>query len=444
MHIPEVAPRLEELFGRIDLNKALPRILAAGSTVAVDGEYPHWDELRHRTPPTGLTPEEWWLGIKLARGNLGRPVPLRGMDGRAFSYCPIDDVLETLQWIDQHAGGEILVSEGVIDQGNRSRYLVSSMMEEAITSSQLEGATSTRRVAKDMLRTGRAPRDRSERMILNNFRAMTRISEVAKQPLTVDLICELHRILTQGTLDNPSAAGRPQQPGEVRVGVYDPENRLVHTPPPADELAERMNAMCRFANGDSSSGFVHPVIRAILLHLWLAYDHPFEDGNGRTARALFYWSMMSSGYWMFEYLSISRILRGASAQYARSFLFVETDDLDATYFIRYQLSVVRRAVHDLTEYLRRTMGEVRKTVHLLRESTLNHRQVALLTHALAHADAEYTVHSHSTIHRVTNQCARTDLLDLEARGYLRRNQVGKKFVFHPASDVPALIAAGNG
>jgi Fic family protein len=441
MRLPTTAPTLGELFARIDLNDRIPKVFEARLSVAVDGEYPHWDELRHRTPPPGLSTEEWWMGIKLARSNLGRPLPLVGTNGAPFRYCLTDGALEVLHWIDQHAGGEILVSEGITDPANRSRYLVSSLMEEAITSSQLEGATSTRKVAKDMLRTGRAPRDRSERMIMNNFRAMSRISEVADRPLTPDLVYELHRILTEGTLDDPESAGRPQQEGEIRVGVYDPDGTLVHTPPPAAELSSRLVAMCLFANGKSGIGFVHPVVRAILLHLWLAYDHPFEDGNGRTARALFYWSMLSSNYWMFEYLSISRILHSAPAKYARSFLYVETDELDATYFVLYQLSVIQRAIDDLMGYLRRSMKDVRQTVQLLRESTLNHRQVALLTHAIGHSNAEYTTRSHSTIHRVTEQSARTDLLDLEARGFLRHMKVGKKFVFNPVVDLAQRIAA---
>ena len=443
MRLPPTAPTLLELLTKIDLNDRLPKIFETWRSPTVEGEYPHWEQLRHRTPPTGLSREEWWMAIKFGRRNIGRPLPLRGPNGTPFGYCLTDETLETLHWIDQHAGGEILVSEGITDPGNRSRYLVSSLMEEAITSSQLEGATSTRKVAKDMHRTGRAPRDRSELMILNNYRAMTRISEVAKQPLTPELVYELHRILTEGTLDDPDSAGRPQQPGEVRVGVYDTEGQRVHNPPPADEFPARMDAMCGLANGESGGGFIHPVVRAILLHLWLAYDHPFEDGNGRTARALFYWSMLSSGYWMFEYISISRILRGAPSRYARSFLYVETDELDATYFVLYQLSVIRRAINDLMEYLRRSIREVRQTERLLHESTLNHRQIALLTHALRHPDAEYTVRSHSTIHRVTGQSARTDLLDLEARGLLGRRQVGKKFVFNPASDLSQRIPAAG-
>ncbi|MGD0018904.1 MAG: Fic family protein [Candidatus Limnocylindrales bacterium] len=430
---------MQELLPKIDLNQRLPVILAARLAPTVDGEYSHWDQLRHRTPPAGFSLDEWWMAIKFARNHIGRALPFQGTNGAPFGYCLTDEILETLRWIDQHGGGQILVSEGVTDPSARSRYLVSSLMEEAITSSQLEGATSTRKVAKDMLRTGRSPRDRSERMILNNYRAMTRISDVAKHPLTPDLVYELHRILTEGTLDDPASAGRPQLPGEVRVGVYDPDGQLVHSPPPAEQLPARMDAMCRFANGETGGGYLHPVVRSILLHLWLAYDHPFEDGNGRTARALFYWSMLSSGYWMFEYLSISRILQAAPSRYARSFLYVETDELDTTYFVLYQLSVIRRAIDDLMTYLRRSREEVRQTERLLRESTLNNRQIALLTHALRHADAEYTVRSHLTIHRVTSQSARTDLLDLENRGLLVRRQVGKKFVFNPAADLSTRI-----
>ncbi|MGA3058512.1 MAG: Fic family protein [Candidatus Limnocylindrales bacterium] len=440
MRLPATAPTLEQLFERIDLNERLPRIFEAVASPTVDGEYPHWDDLRRRRPPEGLTLEEWWLGIKYARVNLARAFPLQDPAGKPFDYCLTDEALSILHWIDQHGAGEILVSEEVPEPADRSRYLVSSLIEEAITSSQLEGATSSRRVAKEMLRSGRAPRDRSERMILNNYRAMTRIAGFASQPLTPELVYELHRILTEHTLDDRASAGRPQQPGEVRVGVFDPEGLRVHTPPPAEQLPARMDAMCRFANGQADKGFVHPVVRAILLHLWLAYDHPFEDGNGRTARAIFYWSMLHSGYWMFEYVSISRILHGAPARYARSFLYTETDERDATYFLIHGLSVMRRAIDELLEYLRRKMREVHQTVGLLRQSTLNHRQVALLTHALRHSDAEYTVRSHSTSHRVTPQSARTDLLDLERRGMLARRQVGKRFVFSPVADLAARVA----
>jgi len=439
VRIPQRAPTPADLFPRIDLNDRLPAIFGAGAGPTVRGEYRHWDEIRRQPPPSGLSREEWWLAIKLARNSSFRTLPLLGVDWSPFRYYLTDEALELLHWIDQQAGGQILVSEGVTDRGDRNRYLVSSIIEEAITSSLLEGATATRRVAKEMLRSGRRPRDRSERMILNNYRAMTRIAEFASQPLTPELVNTLHRIITEDTLDDPTAAGRPQQPGETRVQVFDPDGQVVHKPPPAEELDDRIAAMCAFANGQSGGGFLHPVIRAILLHLWLAYDHPFEDGNGRTARALFYWSMLAAGYWMFEYISISRIIYGASAQYARAFLYTETDELDATYFVLNQLSVIRRAIDELMSHLRRKMQETRQTLQLLRQSTLNHRQVALVTHALRHPEAEYTARSHSTSHRVTEQSGRTDLLALEQGGFLERRQIGKRFVLYPVPNLADVI-----
>jgi Fic family protein len=315
-------------------------------------------------------------------------------------------------------------------------------MEEAIASSQLEGASTTRRVAKEMLRTGRGPRDISERMILNNYRAIMRVGTLRDEPLTPERVLELHRIVTDGTLEDPDSGGRLQRPGEERVAVYDPvDNTLLHAPPPADQLPDRLEQLCRFANGDPPEPFIHPVIRAIVVHLWLAYDHPFEDGNGRTARALFYWVMASQGYWLTEYLSISRLLNRAPAQYRRAFLLTETDELDATYFIAYQLEIVIRSIEELHSYLRSKMRELQQTERLVRRSGLNHRQLALLGHALRHPDADYTYQSHAMSHRVVRQSARRDLLELADEGYLQQRRVGRTVHFRPVENLAERVSA---
>lgn len=434
MRLPESAPSFADLIARPGLSSSLPRVLSEVSSPLVGGRYMHWDDVRRRTPPAGLTSEQWWLGIVAARQPALRDIPLRAADGRRFHYSLPDPVLELLHWIDQHASGEVMVSETIRDPGDRRRYLVNSLIEEAITSSQLEGASATRQVAKEMLRSGRPPRDRAERMILNNYEAMTELRGLTGQPLTAGVVFQLHRTLTHGTLDNPDAAGRLQGPDEERVRVEWSDGTVTHVPPPATGLPARLDAMCAYANG-GGEGFTHPVVRAILLHLWLAYDHPFEDGNGRTARALFYREMLVRGYWLFEYVSISRLLLKAPIQYGLSFLHTETDNFDATYFLLYQLGILKRAVEELLAYLVRKMAEVRQTESLLRRTDLNHRQIALLTNALRHGDAVYTVHSHSEGHRVTRQSARTDLADLERRGFLERRVVGRRFEYFPARDL---------
>ena len=201
-----------------------------------------------------------------------------------------------------------------------------------------------------MIRENRQPRNRGERMILNNFLTMQHVGELRDQPLSQDLIFEIHRRVTQNTLDDPTAAGRRRMHDEYRV-VADDSGEVFHRPPPERQLRDRMTAMCEFANGRTPEGFIHPVIRSIVLHFWLAYDHPFVDGNGRTARCVFYWSMLRHRYWLFEYVSISRIILRGPAQYGRAFLHTETDDNDLTYFIIYHLEVINKAIAELFDYV---------------------------------------------------------------------------------------------
>ena len=153
-----------------------------------------------------------------------------------------------------------------------------------------------------MIRTGRPPRTNGERMILNNYRTMQRVAEWKELPLDAALLFEMHRMVTDRTLEDPAAAGRLRKADEPITVQDDITGEVYHYPPPAGSLPTRLQALCDFANAGTSTAahpptrFVHPVVRAILLHFWLAYDHPFVDGNGRTARALFYWSMLRQGY----------------------------------------------------------------------------------------------------------------------------------------------------
>jgi Fic family protein len=404
-------------------------------------DYLPWDKLRYKTPPDGLTHEEWWLTTKMSRQAMQRKLPLTDAKGGSFTYALTDEILKAVEEINRDVSGHIGVEDQVPDASMRDRYIINSLMEEAITSSQLEGASTTRPVAKEMIRSGREPRTRDELMILNNYRAMQRIRDLRKSPLTSDRVLEIHRIVTDGTLDKPEAAGRLQLADEQRVAVYSYENDLLHSPPPADQLPDRLERLCEFANGDLDHTYVPPVVRAIILHFMIAYDHPFEDGNGRTARAVFYWSLLNSDYWLAEFLSISKILKAAPAKYARSFLYCEQDDNDLTYFIIYQLAVIRRAIKELHAYLARKLKEMQelKSSLIATPGEFNHRQLALLERAIKNPAAHYTALSHATSHAVARETARQDLLDLEQRGLLTKQRVGKGFVWTPHKELSRLL-----
>jgi Fic family protein len=438
----EPAPTTTELLARLDA-ESLVAALGVSPPLSDRERYLHWDKLRRLPPPQGLTSEQWWLQLKSARQDATRPLPLTDVDGNPFGYTLPDLILRHLHRVDQRAAGEVSMDEVVTSEREAGRrFIVNSLMEEAIRSSQLEGATTSRVAAKELLRTGREPRDRSERMIVNNYRAIQFVKEMGSE-LTPDAVLELHRIVTDGTLDNPAGAGRLQRPDEDRVVVFyrGEDGPPVHVPPPADQLPDRLAALCRFANeGDDGEPFVHPVIRAILLHFWLAYDHPFEDGNGRTARLLFFWLMHSRGYWLAEYLPISRLIRKAQGRYERAFLETETDGGDTTYFLIHQLGVIEQAVVDLHDYLQRKIAEQRDAeAHLSGFERLNGRQVALLTHAIRHPEQVYTYEGHAGSHRVTHETARSDLADLASRGLLARRPGGRAHRYEPPDDLPERL-----
>jgi Fic family protein len=438
--LPRKPPPLETLLAKGGpLSEAMPVLVQLASATHVE-RYLHWDELLHRRPPQDLSHDQWWLATKLARRAAGLSLPLLGADRHPFWFCQPPLLLKALHQIDQHAGASVMAPEAVTTASSRDRYLLSSLMEEAITSSQMEGAATTRDVAKAMIRSHRAPRDRSEQMILNNYRTMQRIRELKDQPLTPQLVLELHRLVSEKTLDDPADAGRLRPPG-MEVVVDDIYGTVFHVPPPAEELQQRLEQLCCFANAETPAAFIHPVTRAITLHFWLAYDHPFCDGNGRTARALFYWAMLHQGYWLFEFISISSVINKARGQYERSFLLSESDDNDLTYFLLAQVKVIQQAIINLHAYLERKAGEVGALQRSLEGMHgLNHRQLALLRHALRHAGFRYTVVSHQNSHGISNQTARSDLQKLAGLALLIPERDGKREIFRVPLDLASRVS----
>jgi len=444
MKMPRTPPDQDELVQKLiraDMQRFM-KILSTNGGPLQGNKYRHWDELIYLQPPGDLSHEEWWAGVKLSRSPLLKPLPFSDNRGMSFRVGMPDPALAMTHDIDRDACGQIQISEQVTNPATRDRYVMNSLIEEAITTSQLEGAATTGKVAKEMIRSGRKPRDKSERMVVNSYRAMQFIREVRNRQLSPKIVFELHRLVTDQTLENPEAAGRLRGPEEA-VAVYDPRDQsLLHEPPEAAALPARLAALCDFANHKTPDYFIHPVVRAIVLHFWLGYDHPFVDGNGRTARAIFYWSMLSQGYWLAEYLSISSILKRGPSKYMRAYLYTETDQGDLTYFLLFHLKVITRAIRELKAYLERKMIEFRQTSGLLRRSDrFNHRQIALLGHALRHPAAQYTIHSHRSSHNVVYQTARADLLDLVRAGLLELRKVGRVFYFMPHEDLADRIRA---
>ncbi len=431
MKLPINPPSFSDLLAKSSLDR-LTELFLALDNAPLRKDYLHGDKLIHLTPPGGITHEEWWLFLKSQRRFLYKNIPLRNAKAEPFRFALVDPIPEQLHFVDQNAGGHIGVAAPVLNSQTGDQYSLSSLVEEAITSSQLEGAATTRKVAKEMLLTQRPPTNRSERMIVNNFQTMRLITEIKEEPLTPELVFYIHRTVTENTLNDATAAGRFRN-AEEEIVVGTGEGIVYHVPPPASEMAGRMEVLCAFANGQTPDYFVHPVIRAIILHFWLAYDHPFVDGSGRTARALFYWAMLHHGDWLCEFISVSRILKMAKIKYERAFLYTETDDNDLTYFILYQLTVLHQAIDALHSHVKRKAAQQQESEQrLLGMRDFNSRQRVLLSHALRHPHFQYTIEGHKTIHNIVHQTARTDLLGLVERDLFTAQKSGRVWRFTPS------------
>jgi len=404
-----------------------------------DRDYLYWSDFKYLRMPEAVSPEDAWRYLKSVRSIGMRSTQIRDVHGDRFTYTLTNEVQRCLHVIDRDAAGAVGATSRIPKHGEQ-RYLISTLMEEAIASSQIEGASTTRRVAKDMLRTGRRPKDRSERMIFNNYQTITAVRNMASEPITVELLIRLQAMLTQDALDDPKDVGRLRS-ADDEIVVHDAATlSIVHVPPHAKQLEAELKRLCDYAN-EAAGPFEHPVIKAVALHFWLAYLHPFVDGNGRTARALFQLYMLKSGYWLFEYLSISRIMRRRRGQYDTAFIHSEVDACDMTYFLTFHLHAIETALQNLWKYLADRAEEDRAmSQRLARDHSLNHRQRALLGRAVEDQNVVFTIESHRVSHNVTYPTARSDLLELARRGYLSQVKEGRAFVFVPAPDLSERLS----
>ena len=442
--------RLGELRERVitnlmamDDDRRLPviAVLAGGLD---DPEYRPWEYYFRAEPvPEGLSREAWWYAVRTARASTSRPTPFVMKDGTRLTFNLPDRFLRLNEEITAQARGQVELPGEVATQGLRDRYLINSLYEEAITSSQMEGASTTRRDAKKMLREKKDPRDRSERMILNNFLALEYVRDHLGEELTPEFICGVHRIVTDGTLDEAEDAGRLQRQGEERIRIYGSEgdDQLLHVPPPAEELPERLKRLCDFANGvgEYATQYVPPLVRALVVHFMMVYDHYFVDGNGRTARVIAQWVMLREGFFLMDFVPVSRLLRKAPAKYARSFLEVEQDEGDLTYFLIWHAQIILRGICELHDYLARKSKEMEQVKHLLRLTDLNNRQIGVIEEALKDSAITVTAASHADKFRVTLQTAHADLRGLEDGGYLMRTKRGRSFEWYPVTDLQRRV-----
>lgn len=394
----------------------------------ISSEYYYWDKVKYLAPK-GISGTALWHAVKLQRMLNSKQISF----GRyTFSFTVTDHMLAMMHEFDLNIGGN-LGTKSIIPESDKSFYLVSSVMEEAIASSQMEGASTTRKVAKEMLRKKQKPRDKSQKMIANNYATINYLAEHRHDDFSLERILEIHRYISADTLDNHDYEGSLRKTDDIVVmnGIT---GEIAHTPPPHGEVEGMLRELCDFANNDDPDNFIHPIIKGIIIHFMLAFIHPFADGNGRTARSLVYWYLMKKGYRLTEYLSISRIIYRNKAQYEKAFLYTEADNCDMSYFIQYNLVTMKKAYEELKLYLQRKMSERDSITGLSGIKDINLRQAHIIKDLYKSSGNIITAKEIATQFAVTDKTARTDLQALAGLGIMKEVKLNNRMTGYVKAD----------
>ena len=391
----------------------------------INEAFEYWDTIKYKRCPKGCSPQQLWTYVKATRIKSRMSVWKK----YGISLTLTNQMQRMCHEIDMNWGG-YWGSNSIIEDENKEQYLVGSLMEEAIYSSQMEGAATTRKVAKEMLRKKMTPKDKSQQMISNNYQTIQFIVSHKDTPLSPDLLLQVHQLMTENTMQNPEEAGHFRSNNDVVVenGIT---HETVHTPPSFEEIPSFIDDLCHFFNEQNANQFIHPIIRGIIIHFMVAYIHPFADGNGRTARALFYWYMLRQGYWLTEYLSISRVIAKSKKSYEKAFLYTESDAMDIGYFVAYNMKVLQQSFKQLQDYIKHKQDEKKASNTFLRIGNINNRQAQIIKMFVDDPNLVITVSDLQAKFFISPTTAKTDIVGLMNRGILSEisfNKVKKGYI----------------
>lgn len=383
--------------------------------------YLSMEDVRYRLQQQRNLPADWNdLAKKMlvARKVGSIPLFMPSID-KKFWFYPSDSLIRKIDEI-EHLGVELY--NRINQQASfRQDFFLDSTIEEAITSAIYEGAHSTRAQAQQLIASGGKPGNKGEWMLVNNFRAMKWVQDHRNEPITRGLILDLHGIVTKNTMEGDDAnfSGKFRIDG-VSVGPHEGVRReIIETA--VDEA---------LALTTKNARYIHPLIRGILLHYFIAYIHPFFDGNGRTARALFYFKAMRNKLDYVQLLSVSAYLKEHGTQYEKSFEKVVANGLDVTYFVDFCLDSIHsalRAVEKKVNYLLR-IGSLKATLGL------SPNQVGLIQRMALHKFRVISSEEYAEQIGMSREIARQELKALNDLGLVQESKLGKKNVYKIARD----------
>jgi Fic family protein len=214
---------------------------------------------------------------------------------------------------------------------------------------------------------------------------------------------------------------RPEEAGPMKV-VSGPigRERVHFEAPEAARLGTEMQAFLEWFNGRSA---IDPVLKAGVAHLWFVTIHPFEDGNGRIARAIADMALARADQTKDRFYSMSSQIAADRKHYYRELERAQRGDLDITRWLTWFLHCLDRAIDNAGELLG---GVIRKTKlwSRINPHPVNSRQRLVINRMLDGFEGFLTTSKYATLAKCSPDTALRDIHDLVARNILQRNRHG--------------------
>lgn len=372
-------------------------------------------DIVHRLPV--FTPiSSIWPELQKARKAKSEALPLLSINGDSFWWVLTNSISSQTDEVISLARREIVFNSPEYEEAFRE-----AVLDEAVYSSVIEGAFTTKQEAREFIHEGRSPKNKSEQMVKNNYEALTYVLEHIDEPITEQTIFDIYALVTKDTLESdvPTNAYRSE-----KVFVQSSRGEIVHTAPQAEKVPGMMASLLDFIEKSELA----PLIKACAAHFYFVYVHPFVDGNGRTARALSYMMLLQAGYDFFRYFSISGVIAEERAKYYKAIKDVEDDDFDMTYFIDYYTGMLARAVKAMEERLVNKVV-LAQTLEKLKAAGMSTRVVEGAEWLLTSPNQSVTIKAWQKKFNVVLETARQDLFKLEDAGIVKRKLVKRQYVF---------------
>lgn len=330
----------------------------------------------------------------------------------------------------RHRQGRLLGRMESLGFDVRERASLATLTQDVVKSSAIEGEALDERAVRSSLarRLGVdiGGLERSTRDVDGIVEVMLDATQNHDATLTSERLWAWHAALfpmgRSGLRRIAVGAWRGPEAGPMQVVSGRGERQRVHFEAPA---AERLDGeMARFLDWfNAPPADLDPVLRAGIAHFWFVTIHPFEDGNGRLARAIADNALARADATPLRFYSMSSRIEAERADYYRALESQQRGDLDLTPWLDWFLGCLRRALDAAEEALAGVLHKTR-VWELANRGPVNERQRVVLNRLLDGFEGHLTSGKYAKLAKCSPDTAQRDIAALVERGVLVRNAGG--------------------